>query len=414
MSRPQDFPHTSGSSVCIVTGGDNGRQDPAQCNKLQAKNPILHGNNINNTDFPFVPIIGACNQRDLETNAPPPEPGSQCLMFSVTGDPSSRVALGVFKDENKTGASAGNMNLGGLKGVTEAFNRKITKKVSKGCRKGTRNGAEIQNVLDGDNWSHFLTNKIQTHAATWPLAGTVLPGRKNIETAVQQFSSILSPSMVSKMPGSFMGISDVISGLTKSQKKKIQDSMPKDVFGAFESTANLMQSSDGSSFSTGGRVNPEVYIANVIDLLSQVTNSADLEGALHRLTYDTELFGLDLLEATEIEVEGAFGVFKQKIDANGNITDEIPEIIQKAIEAFSSMLSSASSAPGASKGDNFFGEAAKTMTDMLGRVEPSIQKFRQAMLSELNTSSVAEIMKKGLKTAATEGGNSIKGFGILG
>jgi hypothetical protein len=56
------------------------------------------------------------------------------------------------------------------------------------------------------------------------------------------------------------------------------------------------------------------------------------------------------------------------------------------------------------------------MTDMLGRIDPKIQKFRQEMLKELNTSSVAERMKKGLKKAAKEGGNSLgeEGFDIIG
>jgi hypothetical protein len=168
-----------------------------------------------------------------------------------------------------------------------------------------------------------------------------------------------------------------------------------------------MQGGDGGSYSTEGRVHPETYIANAIDLLSQVTNPADLEGVLHRLSYDTDLHGLDQLAEVEIDVEGAFGTFKQKIDHAGNITSEIPEPVQKLIEAFSSMLGSPSSAPGAGKGENMFGEAASTMTDMLGRVEPMIQKFRQEMLQELNISLEAEKHKIVHKFGALEGGNPL-------
>lgn len=409
--RNLDFPHTAGASMRIVTGGDNKRQDPGQSNKLQATDPLRHGNNIADTDYPFIPIMKACNQRDLETNAPPPEPGSLVMCFPAMGDPSSLVAGFTIGDVNKSGASAGNFDLTRLNSVTKSFQREVGKVASKGFKSGSRNGAEIREPQNGPQWVHELTRGLPTHAATWPLAGTPLPGRNNIETAIQQFSNILSPSMVSQMPGSVMSLSDVLSGLTKKQKKQLQNSMPQNVYQAFESTATLMQSGDGGSFSTEGRVHPETYIANAIDLLSQVTNPADLEGALHRLTYDTDLFGQDQLEEVSMEVEGAFGKFTQKIDANGNITSEIPEPVQKLIEAFASMLGNEGSAPGAAKGDNFFGEAASTMTDMLGRVEPTIQKFRQDMLQELNTSSTAETFKNILNLAAKNGGNPLSLIG---
>lgn len=409
--RNLDFPHTAGASMRIVTGGDNKRQDPGQGNKLQATDPLRHGNNINATDYPFISIMGACNQRDLETNAPPPEPGSLIMCFPAMGDPSSLVAGFVTKDQNKSGASAGNFDLMGLKTVSESLTREVGKVVSNGFKSGSRNGAEIREPKNGPNWLHSLTKGLPTHAATWPLAGTALPSRQNIETAKQQFANILSPSMVSQMPGSFMGISDIFSGMSKNQKKQLKDSMPPDVYQAFESTATLMQGGDGGTFSTEGRVHPETFIANAVDLLSQVTNPADLEGVLHRMTYDTDLHGLDQLPEVEIDVEGAFGAFKQKIDSQGNITNEIPEAIQQLIEAFSSMLSSPSSAPGAGKGENMFGEAAATMTNMLGRIEPTIQKFRQDMLQELNTSLEAEKQKIIQKFGALEGGNPLSLIG---
>jgi hypothetical protein len=411
MSRPSEFPHTSGATVCIVTGGHKKKPDPGQSNKLQATDPLRHGNNINSTQYPFVPIMTGCTQDDLETNAPPPEPGSTILMLPATGDPSSRMAAFVIKDQNKSGSSSGNYDLSKLKNFVTAVGENVEKVVSKGFSTSTRDGAEVRKPKDGDNWKHDLTRGLPTHAATYPLGGTVLPNRQKIETAIQQFAGILSPSMVSQMPGSFMSMGDLLSSLTKSQKKQIQDAMPVDVYQAFESTSNLMQSGEASSFSTGGRVNPEVFIANAIDLLTQVTNPADLDNVFHRLQYDTDLFGLDELEAVSMEVEGAFGTFTQKIDANGNITDEIPEVVQQLIEQFAQMLSSSSSAPGGGKGENLFGEAAQTMTDMLGRVEPTVQKFRQQMLSELNTSMEAEKFKEILKLAAWDGGNPLSMIG---
>ncbi len=408
MSRPLDFPHTSGFTFNIVTGGHIKRPDPGQCNKLQSTDPLRHGNNIDSIQYPFISIVSGCTQEDLETNAPPPEPGATIVTVPGMGGPSERIALGTIKDLNKSGSSAGNFDLMQMRNVTTAVREDVQKVLSKGYQTASRNGAEVRKPKDGEHWRHELTKGIPSHAAMYPLAGTVLPNRQKIETAIQQFGNILSPSMASMMPGSFMNMGDLFSGLTNKQKRQIQEKMPQDVYQAFESTSNLMMSGEGGAYFTSGRVNPEVYVANAIDLLSQVTNVHDLHDTLMRLQYDTDLFGLDELPPTEIETEGAFGTYKQKIDANGNITNEIPDVIQKLIEAFSGMLSNPNLASGAGAGENLFGEASKTMTDMLGRVEPSVQKFRQSMLQELSQSPAALVMNQVLDKGARQGGNPLE------
>jgi hypothetical protein len=132
---------------------------------------------------------------------------------------------------------------------------------------------------------------------------------------------------------------------------------------------------------------------------------------MHKLQHDDSLFGLDKLEETVIETLTPFGLIKQKLDSKGNVTNDMPEIVQKAIEAFGSMLSSSSSAPSAGANLNLFGEHAKTMSDMLGRVAPEVQKFRKELLEHLNTSTEAEKMKEILKLSAWEGGNPLSLIG---
>lgn len=411
MRTVNDFPSKAGATAEIVVGGHKKHPDPDQGNKFQTTNPLTHGPNINPRDYPYTMIVGQCTQAALETQDPPPEPGSCVIKLPVMGSPSSAVGIGVLKDKNMGSASAGNMNNMSFPGIAQALTADVEKKLSKGYETKQEDGAEVRREKDGSNWNHNMTKGLPTHAALYPLAGTVLQARQQIETAVQQFGNILSSSAQGQMPGSFMSIDSLFNKMTKKQKKRATKKMPKDVLQAFESMLSLMQNGDAGTSFVGGRVHEETFIENALKLLENAKDVNDIIAILHRLQYDEELFGLDKLADTEIEVETPFGKIKQKIDSKGNVKDDIPEVVQKAIEAFGQMLTTATSAPGGGSGENMFGEHAKTMADMLGRVAPDVQKFRKEMLEQLNTSADAEKMKEILNLAAWKGGNPLSMIG---
>ena len=411
MNPVNDFPTKAGATAEIVVGGHKKHPDPDQGNKFQTTNPLTHGPNINPRDYPYTMILGQCTQAALETQDTPPEPGSSVLKLPVLGAPSSTVGIGVLKDKNLGTASAGNMNNMSFPGIIEALGADVEKVLSKGYETKNEDGAEVRREKDGSNWNHNMTKGLPTHAALYPMAGTILQSRQKIETAVQQFSSILNSSMASQLPGSFMSMETLFNKMTKKQKKKATKNMPPEVLMAFESMLGLMQSGDAGTSFVGGRVHEETFISNAIELLSQSKDINDIISALHRLQYDEDLFGLDQLAEVEIETNTPFGKIKQKLDSKGNISDDIPDIVQKAIEAFSGMLESATSAPSGGANMNMFGEHAKTMSDMLGRVAPEVQKFRKEMLEHLNTSADAETMKEILKLGAWQGGNPLSMIG---
>lgn len=392
MKPTNDFPHSSGASPEIVCGGHKKDPDPQHRGLLKSRAPLTHGPNIESINYPFTMVAGQCTQAALETNDPPPEPGSLILKLPILGEPGSKVGLCTLKDTNMASASAGNMNNMAFAPIVAALMADVEKVVSNGFQSAQRAGAQIRKPKDGENWFHNLTKGLPTHAATKPLAGTIIPSRQNIDTAKQQFIDVLGSDMLSKLPGQFMSLTDLFSGMSKKQKKQAMANMPEETALAFQSTIKLLQEGDEGDYAVGGRVNANSYIANAVTLLSQVTNVPDLHDALHRLQYDTTIGG-DPGKVT-IEIKTPFGNVKQQIDSTGSTSNEVPDAVQQAIAAFTSMLSSASAAQGASPGKNMFGDMSGTMADMLGRIAPEVQQYRKQILEYLNTSTDAIKMKQ--------------------
>lgn len=387
------------------------KKDPQKRGAVRVADPLRHGNNIPASDYPYLPAMGAPTQGDLETNNPPPEAGTIVICMSELGNP-SKIPIAIGKDVHGGGPSAGNLNnTAQIKKIADAIKYKYAKRVSKGYETGSRSGAEIRKPKDGDEWSHILTKGIPVHAAMPSIAGTIIPSRTNIETAKQQFGHVLNSSMISQLPGKFMSLSSLFSGLTKSQKKSIQKAVPQEIFDAMESTMALMQNGDSGSSLVDGRVDEETFISNAIELLSGVRSLPELEEVLHRLTYDTTLFGQDKLQEIEIDVIGAFGAAKQKLDHLGNVTDQIPDIIQALISAFGSLLNSIDGASGADTNTNMFGDQADTINDMLGRVQTDVDKFRKELLESVNKSPEARKFKQILDKSSWKGGDPLS---ILG
>ena len=409
MQYYNEFPKTAGASVRIVTGGDINRPDPAQSCKLQTTDPLRHGPNIDHTQYSFTPIGKSCDQASLETFAAPPEPGSQVITLPDQGNESSKIALAVVGDINSGAASAGNLNNMGFPGIVEALARDLQKIISNGVQTASRDGAEIKKVVDGAGWTHNNTQGIPTHAASYPLGGTVLHAKKNIDTAIQQFGNILGSGALSQLAGQAMSLASAFQQMTSKQKSQATKNMPPEVSQAFSSMVTLLQTSEGGStdYMTSNRVDPETYIANLIELLSQAKTYEDLLEILHRANYDESLFGLENLANTEISFESAYGSYTVSVDSGGNSSHNIPDTIMKLIAAFLGMLQSAQQAPSAGSNINLFRDQAETISNMLGRIHPAVQKFRQEMLTYLNTSGDAEIKKQGLHLAAWEGGNPL-------
>jgi len=402
---PNNFPSDAGITACVVTGGHQADRPPDESANMKIIDPIRHGPNINPKDMPFLSMIKPPTQSSLEHFDPPAEPGTVVYAMSTTGEPSGRVVLGQPNEQNNNQASPGNFSLWGIHG-DRAQSSLTGKNVPPDFEEKEERGAKRRAIKEkGREWAHELTKGLPTHAALFPMAGNKLPAVKSVETAIQQFSNIMNSNILSNLPGSAMSLSSLFSKMSSSDKKKIKEKMPKEVADGFESMLFLIQSGDGDgSYVSDFRVKEDTFIKNSVDLLSQATTLSDLMEAMARIEADPDIRGLDELPENEIEIDTAFGKIKQKIDGKGNVSNQVPEQVQQAIQKFVGMLSNAASAPTAERGENLFNKSAPTMANMLGRLAPDVQKFRNKLLEDLNTSAIAQKLDE-VRKIAVQGGD---------
>lgn len=91
-----------------------------------------------------------------------------------------------------------------------------------------------------------------------------------------------------------MNIASMFKGLSKSQRKQATRNMSPLLLEGLDNMIELMgNSTGGTNYVSSGRVNPEIFTQNMIDLLSQVDNISDLVDAIQRLQYDETLRGLE-------------------------------------------------------------------------------------------------------------------------
>ena len=303
---------------CIVTGGHINEPAPDQSGTFKVIDPLRHGRNVRPEELPFITARGTADMATLEQTRMPPEPGTVVECEWETGLPTSRRVIGIPNHKNLSQTIPGNRDL--AKDNDEHSKKETKKRTSKGFKQSSRDGAEVRVNNDGETWRYDLTRGLTVDAAHYPLAGTILPALKNVETAAQQAAATISPSMISQLPGQIMSIASMFQSMSNEQKSRAKQRMSPDVADGFESMINLIQTADGSgSFVSGNRCNTEVYMENCIDLLSQCTNLSDLYDCMHRIQHDKNLRGLETLPKVKIKCDSAFGTFSFDMDAEGTL-----------------------------------------------------------------------------------------------
>jgi hypothetical protein len=289
-------PRTHSIQFNIVSGGQQSDPDPNKSGGFRSFCPPFHGTNINPTEMAFntPPTIAA--QAFTEMYSRPPDPGTLvCGAATALGERQSFVPTGAYGGGiNGTGTNvAGNSGLYKLIQLVQALTTGI--QVKPQIVEKMVDGALVREMKEkGQDWMHQMTQGIAPHAAWNPIAGQFLQEMKQIETAIQSFASIPNAGSLAQLPGTIMNLASLMKGLTNSQKSRATKNMDPLVSQGFESMLNLMSDVETSDMTmTGGRINPEIFTENMIELLSQVTNISDLVDVMHRLQYDETLRGLD-------------------------------------------------------------------------------------------------------------------------
>lgn len=388
MSRPRDPTTENNMLIGVCVGGHDADPDPNQNGLVRVYLPQLHGNNVKKEDCGFSTVVMPPNQAGATQFNGTVDPGQHllCLKSGPPGD-STLIVLGSIPTNRQDGGQPGNRNLNTfLNAMTEAFGTEINVSTPPNIKETMSGGTRIRQIQEkGQKHKHDLLKGLPSHGAPYNLAGTPLKQLNNISTATQSFSNILTGSMLSALPGSNFSVGSILTSLTSSVLDELLSSLSPELAQGMQNMFSLMQTmevSEGGGFSTSGKVDPTTYLANAVSLLKGNQSLGEMISNLQRLQSDTSLFGLDKLVSTPFTIPTAFGDISMNLSATGAIQMVTPEPVQKAIEAFGTLMSSGAGFPGASLG-NMFGNSSGVMSEMFNRLPPDKQGIAKSMMEQV-------------------------------
>ena len=387
MSRPRDPTQENNMLVGIVVGGHDKDPAPNQ-NGVRIYCPQVHGNNVKKEDLGFSPMIMPSSQGGATSFNGVPDPGQAmlCMKSGPPGD-SSLIVVGSIPTNRQDGGQPGNKNLNTfLKALTDAFSTELNVETPPNVKETMSGGTRIRQIQEkGQKHKHDLLKGLQSHGASYNLAGMPLKQITGVSSATQSFSNILTGSMLSALPGANFSVGSILSSLTSSVLDELLSSLKPEFAQGMQNMFSLMQSmevSESGGFSTAGKVDPTTYLTNAVTLLKDNQSLGEMVSNIQRLQSDTSLFGLDKLATTPFEIPTAFGSISMSLSATGAVQITTPEAVQKAIDAFSGLMSSGAGFPGASLG-NMFGSSSGVMSDMFNRLPPDKQTAAKNMMEKV-------------------------------
>jgi hypothetical protein len=318
---PNVFPGGGGpgTRIGIVVDHDG---DPDQAGRVKVWIPGKYGPGVKREHLAYCSVQIPPTGSDQTISGTTPKRGSAVYLQGETGSP-NHIITGLVGSEipNFSGSMPGNINLLSLLGPiwedvfkTDGKNPRNKRATFK---ETTENGALIRKLVNTGLFSHFLDNGIPSNGALAPVAGLKLPSIKNIPTAKQKYSNVLTKNMIDNLPGQFMSLGGLLSAIqsSKSSKTAATSNMPGNVLAAFNTLSDIAmitEINDGGNSITGNRVNPDIWKENAIILLNQVQTISDLVTVLNLLEYDTTLHGLgnyNLILSLD-KGEGDFEIFE--------------------------------------------------------------------------------------------------------
>lgn len=357
----------------VVGGGDDDAKDKSGTCRVFI--PSLHSDDVQREHLPKVTRLGSGGNEGLCFFGGPPEDGSMVIIRKNTGHSGSGFGyiVGVIKDDTNTKQEVpGNFSIRGFKAVREALARKhkINPKAKAGS--GEAGSKPTENV--GEKFYHDLLKGIPNSATLWPIAGMKLPQVKGIPTATQAFNSIMPASALAALPGMPLSLGNLFANMPSVIMDELMSKLPKDVGQALTTMINLIPVSSPNGLE-GTRVNPEIFYANALKVLSECRSTDDIVQCIETLITDTSLHGSDTLPPVSIDVDTPFGPIKVNFSINGLGLDVADSKVLDMAKQFSGLLQDAGGGfPGASMSKNMWGGSSAVMGDMMKRLSSSEYK----------------------------------------
>lgn len=397
------YPKDNEDLVGIVVGGGDDDPAPDQGHTCRVFIPSLHSNDVKREDLPLISCLGAAGNESLVSSGAQPEDGTQVIVrrYNGIGSGFGYVSHVVKNDTNNNQEVAGNIGIRSFKLVAEALARKH--KINSKAKAGSGEAGSKPPQEAGPKYSHDLNKGIPNSATLWPIAGMKIPQVKSVETATQAFSSIMSAGALAGLPGAALSMSSIFSNMPSIIKDKLFEALPKEVGETLNTMINLMPEIEASGLS-GARINPEVFYANALEMLSKCRDTNDLINCIMELMTDTSLHGADTLPNVTIEIDTPFGKANVSFDVNGNGSQSSAQEVLDLVGKFTSMLDDVSGGfPGALINKNMWGKSSQVMGDMMKRLAPEefSKAVQQAQKSIAPGTKPREILNTAQKLANT-------------
>jgi hypothetical protein len=411
MSLPKNSA-ASGLLYGIVVGGDQSDPDPDQANGLRVYFPTIHGKDVNPQHLAFSPRILSPDRAAMQSFSGGLDPGSLVVAYKDTGSSQCQI-LGLASDLNNYESNVpGNIGLLQIAPVLAQFLNKSTG-VSRPptIQQTTEGGAKVFKINERGDHNHNLLKGLPTHGALFPLNGIPIDPIKGIRTAIEAATNIPTEGLLNSLPGIAISLGSLLNMILsiRAFNKQLKNKIPPQTFNALGSMSALIQNmeqGESSGFMTSGRVNPDVYIVNAVELLSQCTNISDLMTATVRLQSDDSLFGMEKYGPTVVEDETQFGKIKTSYGSTGDQMTLTPATVAQGLSVLSGLMSSVSGFPSVVPGQNLFGQSSGTILNMIQRLAPGQASAAINLLNQVNTSGVAQELHKMIEKVV-EGGNPI-------
>jgi len=311
------------------------------------------------------------------------DPGTGVIMLKQAGELGG-IILGQSNTTRKgNGQAAGGKALGSAQKVEQLTSTERDVNIAPDIREVEENGVKIRKVIEkGKQHKLDLLDGLPVHGALFDMAGFRLPEIKNVPTAKQTNSQMMSVQNLQQMAGQIMSLGQMIQGLAGNKGSggggggfgsnysvpsstggsgsvqyippgtedgaggagysgglgnniisavdapsntplyEVMDGLTPNMKAAVNSLSVLLQGYEtegGVAFMTGDVVHEDTYLGNAQQLLGQVTNLSDLMYVMNRLQWDESLRGTEKLQNVKNEISTAWGVALQEIDYNGNM-----------------------------------------------------------------------------------------------
>lgn len=251
-------------------------------------------------------------------------------------------------------------------------------------------GVEIAKVIEkGENFKFQDLVGIASHAAS--ISGVIIPPIKQISTALDASTAVITSDMLSKLPGTSFSIGNLLNFMPKALQDELFKVLPREIADALNTTLKLTQNFDVGAFGgavSGVRVNLDVFMPNAVALLKDVKSVDEMFTVLNKLMTDPTVFGLDALGDVFEDITGAFGSMQLKLGTDGSISINMGEDMVKALESFSSSMSSFTNATG-----NMF-DTVKDLAGKLQRLQPQLNTAMNTMLNAIQSGAPQAELEK--------------------